>query len=160
MNDRCGGEKTVSDLGASLVLWFDGSIRYGPDNAAPQWAAIGYVIEEAKPLVEGSQELSTFVSNTHVELRALLAGVQAITELREHRRVSGVHVRGDAAAVIDTVDPARETTVDDGIFRQRTERIHEMLALVPQTTYRCVSRHRNERAHELATRAYGTIDDG
>jgi hypothetical protein len=35
-----------------------------------------------------------------------------------------------------------------------------MLAPVPQTTYRCVSRHRNERAHELATHAYGTVDDG
>lgn len=148
----------MTDLGSSLVLRFDGSVRYGPNNADPRTAAIGYVIAEAKPLAEGSRELSTFVSSTHVELRALVAGAQTVAALIDRLRVSDVHVRGDAAAVIDTVDPSCESAVDDRIFQRRAERVREALAPVPRVTYRCVSRGENERAHELATRAYGPAD--
>lgn len=149
----------MTDLGSSLVLRFDGSVLYGPHNADPRRAAIGYIIEEGQPLAEGSRELSAFVSSTHVELRALVAGTQAVAAMTDHLRVSDVHVRGDAAAVIDTVAPSRESAVDDGVFQRRAERVHEALAPVPTVTYRCVSRHENERAHELATRAYGPVDD-
>jgi ribonuclease HI len=145
----------VSDLGRSLVLRFDGSVRYGPDNATARTATIGYVVSEADPLVEGSRELSAFVSSTHVEFRALVAGVRAMTALRNHDRVSAVHVRGDAAAVIDTVDPGRQSAVHDDICQRRAERVREALAPIPTVTYRCVERSENERAHELATRAYG-----
>jgi ribonuclease HI len=136
------------------VLRFDGSVRYGPDNADPRAAAIGYVVEEAKPLIEGSHQLSTFVSSTHVEFRALVAGVQAVAALMDHHRISDVHVRGDAAAVIDTVDPTRLAAVDDDICRRRAERVRDTLALVPRVTYKQVRRYENERAHELATLAY------
>jgi ribonuclease HI len=149
----------VTALGRSLVLRFDGSVRFGPDNADPQAAAIGYVIEEAEPLVEWSQELSAFVSSTHVEFRALVAGVRAVAALMDHQRVSAVHVRGDAAAVIDTVDPSRTTAVDDGICRRRTERVRDALAPVPTVTYRHVRRYENERAHDLATRGYSRPSD-
>jgi ribonuclease HI len=142
------------------VLRFDGSVRYGPDNATPKAAAIGYVVVESDPLLEGSRELSTFVSSTHVEFRALVAGVHAVTALREHDRVSGVHVRGDAAAVIDTVDPDRRSTVHDNICQRRAKRIQKALSPIPTVTYRCVGRAENERAHELATRAYKPTHDG
>jgi ribonuclease HI len=148
-------ERTVTELGCSLVLRFDGSVRYGPANADPRTAAIGYVIEAAKPLVEGSRELSAFVSSTHVEFRALVAGARAVTTLMDHRRVSDVHVRGDAAAVINTVDPSRQTAANDGICQRRAERVQEAFRPVPTVTYRHVSRNENERTHELATRAYG-----
>lgn len=149
----------MNDLGRSLVLRFDGSVRYGPDNATPQTAAIGYVVTETEPLVEGSQELSAFVSSVHAEFRALVAGVRAVTGLQTHERVSAVHVRGDAAAVIDTVDPGQGSTVDDDICRRRAERVRDALEPIPRVTYRHVRRGENERAHELATRAYGSSDD-
>jgi ribonuclease HI len=144
----------VTGAGHSLVLRFDGSVRYGPNDAEPRTAAIGYVIEAADPLIEGSRELSAFVSSTHVEFRALVAGAQAVAELTDHRQVSAVHVRGDAAAVIDTVDPSRPAGVDDAICRRRAERVHEALAPVPTITYRHVGRYENERPHELAARVY------
>jgi ribonuclease HI len=148
----------VTGLGTSLVVRFDGSVRYGPENANPRAATIGYVIEEGRPLAEGSRELSAFVSSTHVELRALVAAVRAVETMRIHRQISDVHVRGDAAAVIDAVDPARDGATGDRIFRRRAERVREALAPVPTVTYRCVSRPENERAHELATRAYDAPD--
>lgn len=144
----------MSDFGRSLVVRFDGSVRYGPDNATPQTAAIGYVVAEADPLVEGSRELSAFVSSTHVEFRALLAGVRAVMALRRHERVSAVHVRGDAAAVIETVDPDRDRPAGDDICRRRTERIRDALGPIPTVTYRRVGRGANKPAHDLATRAY------
>lgn len=137
------------------MLRFDGSVRYGPDNATPRTAAIGYVIEETEPLVEGSRTLPAFVSSTHVEFRALVAGAEAVAALMDHQRVSAVHVRGDAAAVIDTVDPSRQTAITDTVCRHRAERVREALTPVPTVTYRHVRRHRNQRAHELADRAYG-----
>jgi ribonuclease HI len=149
----------MNEFGRSLVLQFDGSVRYGPENATPQTAAIGFVVSEAAPLIEGSRELSAFVSSTHVEFRALVAGAQAVRALRDHERVSTVHVRGDAAAVIDTVDPSRQRAVGDDICQRRAERVRDSLAPIPTVTYRCVGRTANERAHELATRAYGPLND-
>jgi ribonuclease HI len=112
------------------------------------------VIEAADPIIEGSRELSAFVSSTHVELRALVAGARALGELTDHHQVNAVHVRGDAAAVIDTVDPSRPAGVDDSICRRRAERVRELLAPVPTITYRHVGRYENERPHKLASRAY------
>jgi len=146
----------VTGTALSLVLRFDGSVRYGPENAKPQAAAIGYTITAGDPLVEGSRALSTFVSSTHVEFRALVAGARAAAELATHRRVSSVHVRGDAAAVIDAVDPERSATPGDPIRKRRVEQVHSFLSPIPQVTYRRVGRSRNDRAHTLATRAYET----
>jgi len=143
----------VTGLGRSLVVRFDGSVRYGPDNATPRTAGIGYVVEEGEPVVEGSRELSAFVSSTHVEFRALVAAARAVAAFCDHRRISDVHVRGDAAAVIDAVDPARDGDVGDPIRRRRVERVRGALAPAPTVTYRCVSRGENRRAHELAARA-------
>lgn len=140
--------------GLSVILHFDGSVRYGPDNASPTAAAIGYVAAAGDPLVAGSRTLSTFVSSTHVEFRALLAGARAVAGLSRHRQVSSVHVRGDAAAVIDAVDPERDATAGDEIRERRIKQVRAALAAVPTVTYRTVQRGRNERAHELAVRAY------
>lgn len=141
--------------GLSVVLHFDGSVRYGPDNATPTAAAIGFVGTAGEPLVAGSRTLSAFVSSTHVEFRALVAAARAVAGLSRHRQVSSVHVRGDAAAVIDAVNPDRTATAGDEIRRRRVEQVRAALASVPTVTYRTVGRQRNERAHELAVRAYG-----
>lgn len=146
--------RAVTGGAVSVVLRFDGSVRYGPDDATPRTAAIGYVVEAADPLIEGSRELSAFVSSTHVEFRALVAGAEAVAKLTDHRQVSAVHVRGDAAAVIDTVDPSHPGGVDDAVCRHRADRVQEVLAAVPTVTYRQVGRYENERPHQLAARAY------
>jgi len=148
----------VTALGRSLVLRFDGSVRYGPNNADPRAAAIGYVVEETEPVLEGCREVSAFVSSTHVEFRALVAGARAVAELAECDRVSDVHVRGDSAAVIETVDPTSATAVGGDICRRRAERVRELLEPVPTVTYRRVRRADNDRAHELAIRAYDRPD--
>ena len=140
--------------GLSVVLRFDGSVRYGPDNTTPTGAAIGYVATAGKGLVAGSRTLSAFVSSTHVEFRALVAGARAVAGLSRHRDVSAVHVRGDAAAVIDAVDPTRPAAAGDEIRRRRVEATRAALAEIPRVTYRMVQREQNERAHELAVRAY------
>lgn len=144
----------MSATGLSLVLSFDGSVRYGTDNAEPTAAAIGYAVEATEPLLVGSRALSAYVSSTHVEFRALVAGAQALAALAEHRPVSTVHVRGDAAAVITAVDPSHPTPPGDEIRRRRVESIRAALAPIPTVTYQQVSRGRNERAHALATRAH------
>lgn len=141
--------------GLSVVLHFDGSVRYGPENATPTAAAIGYVATAGEPLVAGSRTLSAFVSSTHVEFRALVAGARAVAGLSRHREVSSVHVRGDSAAVIDAADPGRSATAGDEIRERRIEQVRAALSGVPTVTYRTVHRGRNERAHELAVRAYG-----
>ena len=141
--------------GLSLVLRFDGSVRYGPDNAEPQSAAVGYVVSAGGPLVEGSRALSTFVSSTHVEFRALVAGARAVAALARHRAVAAVHVRGDAAAVVEAVDPDHSALPGDRIRQRRVETVREALAPIPRVTYRRVGRATNERAHALATRAHG-----
>jgi ribonuclease HI len=140
--------------GLSLVLRFDGSVRYGPDNAEPRAAAIGYVAAAGTPLLEGSRALSTFVSSTHVEFRALVAGARAVAALARHRDVAAVHVRGDAAAVLEAVDPDHPGAPGDRVRRRRVETVREALAPIPRVTYRRVGRGANERAHALATRAH------
>ncbi len=140
----------------SLVLRFDGSVGYGPDNADPRTAAIGYVVEAGEPLIEGSRALSAFVSSTHVEFRALVAGARAVAALSTHRPVSAVHIRGDAAAVIDTVDPTQSTVPGDAIRRRRVASVRDALADVPTVTYRRTTRDQNRRAHTLAARPHRT----
>jgi hypothetical protein len=81
-----------------------------------------------EPLIEGSRALSAFVSSTHVEFRALVAGARAVATLSTHRPVSAVHIRGDAAAVIDTVDPTRPTAPGDAIRRRRVASVRDALA--------------------------------
>jgi len=148
----------MTGLRLSLVLRFDGSVHYGPANASPRAAAIGYVVEAGRPLVEGSRSLSTFVSSTHVEFRALVAGARAVAALATHREVSSVHVRGDAAAVIQAVDPSRDATPGDAVRRRRVSIVRDALADVPQVSYRCVKRGKNQRAHALAARPHRLSD--
>ena len=148
----------MTGLGLSLVLTFDGSVHYGPANASPQAAAIGYVVEAGRPLVEGSRALSTFVSSTHVEFRALVAGARAVAALATHRTVSSVHVRGDAAAVIQAVDPASDTSPGDAVRRRHVDIIRDALADVPRVTYRRIKRGNNQRAHALAARPHRLPD--
>lgn len=145
---------TPSALGASLVLSFDGSVRYGPANATPTGAGVGYVVSEGEPLVVGSWAPAAFVSSTHVEYRALVAGARAVAALAEHRDVASLHVRGDAAAVMDAVDPDRAGEAGDEVTRRRVAEVRDLFAPIPEVTYRTVSRGRNERAHELARRPH------
>jgi len=144
----------MTDDPLSLVVHFDGSVRYGSENASPTAAAIGYVITAGEALVEGSRRLDTFVSSTHAEFRALLEGARAVAELSRHRRISDVHIRGDAATVLNAVDPLRPETPGDEIWKRRVALTRDALAPVPEVTYRRVSRGANERAQQLATRAY------
>jgi len=138
----------------SLVVRFDGSVRYGRDDATPTSAAIGYVVTAGEPVVEGSRSLDAFVSSTHVEYRALVAGARAVAALGDHWRIADVHVRGDAATLIDAVDPDRPAEPGDKIRRRRVASVRDALAPVPRVTYRQTNRTRNELAHELATRAH------
>jgi ribonuclease HI len=141
-------------LGASLVLTFDGSVLYGSANARPTAAAIGYVVTAGEPVLEGSRALSTFVSSTHVEYRALVAGARAVAAFADHRPVADLHVRGDAAGVLEAVDPDRPATPGDTIVRRRVETVRELVAPIPTVTYRTIGRGRNARAHELARRPH------
>lgn len=148
----------MADLGLSLRLSFDGSVLYGPLNASPTAAAIGYVIETHEPILEGSRSLSAFVSSTHVEYRALVEAVRAVAALSEHRTVASLHVRGDAAAVIEAADPKRPTRPSDDILQRRVETIRALVDPIPQVSYRQVARSRNQRAHELARRPHRPIE--
>jgi ribonuclease HI len=144
----------MADLGCSLVLSFDGSVLYGPSNATPTAAAIGYVIETHEPIVEGSRSLSAFVSSTHVEYRALVAGVRAVAALSEHRSIASLCVRGDAAAAVTAADPDHPTEPSDDVLRRRVGTIRELVAPIPRVSYRTIPRTRNRRAHELARRPH------
>jgi ribonuclease HI len=147
---------TASGLGESLVLSFDGSVLYGPKNARPTAASVGYVVTAGKAIAEGSHRLSAFVSSTHVEYRALVAGARAVAAIRRHRDVVSLHVRGDAAAVIQAVDPTHPARPGDDVRRRRVETVRDLFAPIPEVTYRKVGRDRNRRADQLATRAHGT----
>lgn len=138
----------------SVALYFDSSVRYGPDNASPRAAAVGYVATAGDPLVEGSHRLDAFVSSTHAEFRALVEAARAVAALETHRRISDIHVRGDAAAVIEAVDPDRPGSPGDAIRRRRVAFVRDALTPVPRVTYRRVDRAANERAHRLATAAH------
>lgn len=144
----------MTDLGLSVILAFDGSVLYGPSNAAPTAAAIGYVLSTHEPILEGSRSLSTFVSSTHVEYRALVEGVRAVADIAEHRTVASLHIRGDAAAAIEAVDPDHPTEPSDGVLQRRVETVRELIDPIPQVSYRTVTRTRNQRAHELAQRPH------
>jgi ribonuclease HI len=146
----------VTDLGASVVCSFDGSVLYGADNARPTAAAIGYVVSAGGPLVEGSRPLAAFVSSTHVEYRALVAAARAVAALADHRSIADVHVRGDADGVIQTVDPDAAAEPGDDVCRRRVATVRELLAPFPTVSYRAVDRGRNHRAHALAARAHPT----
>lgn len=150
----------MGDLGLSLILSFDGSVLYGPSNATPTAAAIGYAISTHEPIVEGSRSLSTFVSSTHVEYRALVDAARAVAALSEHRTVASLHIRGDAAAAIEAVDPERPAQPSDDILRRRVEMIQTLLDPIPQVSYRRIARARNHRAHELARRPHRPLDSG
>lgn len=144
--------------GASLVVSFDGSVLYGPENAAPTAAAVGYVVTAGEPLAVGSQRLSAFVSSTHVEYRALVAAARAVAAVSEHRDVASCHVRGDAATVVEAADPDHPAEPGDRVARHRVATVHDLLAPVPRVTYRTVPRGRNRRAHGLAARAQPTAE--
>lgn len=145
-------------LGLDVLLSFDGSVLYGPDNATPTAAAVGFVVEAGEPLVEGSRALSAFVSSTHVEYRALVAGARAVSALDRHRDVAAVHVQGDAAAVIETTDPDHPAVPGDDVLERRVETVRRLLAPIPVVTYREVDRTATRRAHDLARRAQPVED--
>ncbi len=140
--------------GLSVILRFDGSVLYGPDNATPTSAAVGFVARAGDPLVEGSRALSAFVSSTHVEYRALVAGARAVSRLDRHRNVAAVHVQGDAAAVVEATDPDHPAVPGDDVLERRVRTVRRLLAPVPTVTYREVDRGQTERAHDLARRAH------
>ena len=140
-------------VGLSVILRFDGSVLYGADNATPTAASIGFVARAGKPLVEGSRALSAFVSSTHVEYRALVAGARAVSRLRRHRDVAAVHVEGDAAAVVEATDPDHPAVPGDDVLERRVRTVRRLLAPVPTVTYHEVGRDRTRRAHDLARRA-------
>ena len=144
----------MSDLGVSLILSFDGSVLYGPLNADPTAAAIGYVVATHDPILEGSRALSTFVSSTHVEYRALVAGARAVADIADHRTVASLHVRGDSAAAIESVDPDHPAEPSDSILQRRVRTVRDLVDPIPQVSYRPVTRARNHRAHELARRPH------
>jgi len=149
----------VSDTDLSVVLSFDGSMLYEPDNATPTAAGVGYVVRAGRPLVEGARGLSAFVSSTHVEYRALVAGARAAANLHAHREVVGVHVEGDAAAVIEAADPDHPAVPGDDVMRRRVRTVRRRLSFAPTVTYRHVGRERVRRAHELARRGVSRGSD-
>ena len=135
----------------SLFGAFDASVHYGPDNATPTSAAIGYVIRDGTTTaVEYSGSVSAVVSSTDLEYRALLEMVEAVAGRFE--APSALHVRGDADVVLRAVDPSDPTEPSGRIARRRTAAIRRTVESlrVPTVTYRSVPRGDNERAHELA----------
>jgi ribonuclease HI len=138
----------------SLTCSFDASVHYGPDHATPVSAAVGFHVEEGtRTRIEGSRRVPNVVSSSALEFRALLAAARAIDERFD--AVASIHVRGDADAVIESVDPRREATPTGRIERRRVERIRRLFESIPTVTYRIVDRHANERAHALARAGHG-----
>ncbi|WP_277540187.1 reverse transcriptase-like protein [Haloarcula laminariae] len=147
MSDGNGSRRGT--FGPSLSLYFDASVHYGPDNAMPTSAAVGFLVESgATTHIERSMAVDAFVSSTHLEYRALLEAVQAVAATDD--RVASVHVHGDADAVIRAVDPDRPATPEDRVCRRRVASIREAVEPIPVVTYRAVGRDENERAHRLA----------
>lgn len=142
-----------SNLPPSLLLYFDASVRYGPDNATPTSAAVGFVVGDGtETLIEQSLPVGTFVSSTHLEYRALLEAVQAVEAM--DGRIASLHVHGDADAVVDAVDPAVDAEPGDQIMQKRVRAIRAAVEDVPTVTYRAVGRGENRRAHDLAQRGH------
>ncbi|MBV0923891.1 reverse transcriptase-like protein [Halomicroarcula limicola] len=133
----------------SLLLYFDASVLYGPDNGTPTSAAVGFLVKDGTTtILERSMHVDAFVSSAHLEYRALLEAVRAVEELST--TVASLHVHGDADAVLRAVDPRHHAMPDDAVARRRVASIHECVADIPVVTYRAVKRGENERAHELA----------
>ena len=142
-------ESRRSNFGPSLSLYFDASVHYGPDNATPTSAAVGFLVESGTTThIERSMPVDAFVSTAHLEYRALLEAVRAVAATDD--RVASLHVHGDADAVIRAVDPDRPATPGNRVCRRRVDAIREAVASIPVVTYRVVGRDENERAHRLA----------
>jgi ribonuclease HI len=133
----------------SLLLYFDASVLYAEDNATPTSAAVGYVIEDGSTTIhEESVPIDAFVSSAHLEYRALLEAVRAVSD--HAADPPSLHVHGDADVVIRNVDPSEPATPGDRVTRRRVEQIRDLVADIPVVTYRTIKRGRNERAHEVA----------
>ncbi|MBX0286263.1 hypothetical protein [Haloarcula salinisoli] len=148
-DDGTGKQRPHADFAPSLSLYFDASVHYGPDNATPTSAAVGFLVESgATTHIERSVPVDAFVSTAHLEYRALLEAVRAVAETGE--RVASLHIHGDADAVIRAVDPDHPATPGDRVCRTRVDAIRDAVAEIPVVTYRVVGRGENERAHRLA----------
>jgi len=136
-------------FGPSLSLYFDASVLYGPDNATPTSAAVGFLVESGSTThVERSMPVDAFVSSAHLEYRALLEAVRTVAASDD--RVASLHVHGDADAVIRAVDPDHPATPTDPVVRHRVVAIRDAVDQIPVVTYRVVNRGENQRAHALA----------
>jgi len=141
----------------SLLVYFDASVLYGPDNATPVSGAVGVVVEEGTTVeIERSIGVDAVASSTELEFRALAEAAAAVD--RRFDRVSSVHLHGDAEVVVRAADPDDDTEPPTRIARRRVEMARAALADVPTVTYRAVSRAANERAHELAREGHGPED--
>jgi ribonuclease HI len=142
----------------SLVLSFDASVLYGSNNATPVSGAVGFVVEEgSRTHLERSLRVSNLVSSTALEYRALLEAVRTVVETFEE--VASLHLRGDAAVVLDAVDRRRDVRPSGRVERRRVRHTRRLLDSIPTVTYRVVPRSANERAHRLA-RAGHDLDPG
>ena len=142
-------DRSTGPFGPALSLYFDASGLYGPDNATPTSAAVGFLAESGTTThVERSLSVDAFVSSAHLEYRARLEAVRAVTD--RDGRIASLHVHGDADAVIRAVDPDRPATAGDRIARDRVATIREAVDPIPVVTYRVVDRGENGRAHRLA----------
>ncbi|MDS0260470.1 hypothetical protein NDI56_13780 [Haloarcula sp. S1CR25-12] len=141
--------RSDTDFAPSLLLYFDASVHYGADNATPTSAAVGFLVESGVTThIERSLAVDAFVATAHLEYRALLEAVRAVTATGD--RVASLHVHGDADAVIRAVDPDHPAEPGDRICRDRVDAIRAAVADIPVVTYRAVRRGENERAHDLA----------
>ncbi len=148
-DDGTGPRRSRADFAPSLSLYFDASVHYGPDNATPTSAAVGFLVESGTTThIERSMAVDAFVSTAHLEYRALLEAVRAVTNADD--RVASLHVHGDADAVLRAVDPDNPATPGDRICRTRVEAVRDAVAEIPVVTYRVVGRKENDRAHRLA----------
>jgi len=136
-----------------VLASFDASVHYGPDNATPVSAAVGFLVEDGvETYVERSLAVEAFVSSAALEQRALVETVRAVADRFD--RVSSLHLHGDADAALRATDPAHPAEPSDPIARRRVREVRELLGDVPVVTYRAVDRSRNRRAHALARRGH------
>lgn len=137
----------------SLLAYFDASVHYGPDNATPTSAAIGFLVEDGTEThLERSLSVDAFQSSAALEHRALVETVRAVTDRFD--RVSSLHLHGDADAALRVTDPSHSAKPTDVVGQRRVQEVHRRLADVPVVTYRAVDRTRNRRAHDLARRGH------
>ena len=142
----------------SLLVYFDASVLYGPDNQVPVSGAIGVAVREGATVeVERSTDVNAIVSSTALEFRAL--SVAAATVDAEYDRVSSVHLHGDAGIVLRAMDPNDHTQPPSRIAQRRVTDARASLAAVPTITYRAVSRAENRLAHRLARDGHRSDDE-